>query len=459
MSLIFEPRSELGKAALRRLLQLDQLVLPRSESEIAAEVERNYHWNFTFNMLDGVAFWFGWSFASATTIVPLFVSKLTLNPLLIGLIAVIAQAGWYLPQLFTAGHIERLSRKKPVVVNLGFFTERLPVFVWPMAALVALWSPALALLLFFISYAWHTLGAGLVSPAWQDLFARCFPANRRGRLLGIRTFIGTGVGAIGAILSSWLLEAAPFPLNFVYLFFIAAVAISLSWGFLAQTREPVQPAPAPMPGAGQFRDKLFHILRHDHNFRSFLQARLILALGSIGAGFITIAVIKRWQVSDSTVGLYTAALLIGQMVGNLLSGLLADRFGHKLSVEIGGAAAMVAFALAWLAPSAAWYYPVFVCWGMSFGIIIVSGVLIVLEFSTPAHRPTYIGITNTGLGLANGVAPLLGAWLGGFSYNLLFALSAGINLLGLVLLYWQVKEPRWQQVEMDLGLYQPEKAN
>jgi MFS family permease len=449
----------MGQTALRRLLQLDQPILPRNESEIAAEVERNYPWNFTFNMLDGVAFWFGWSFASATTIVPLFVSKLTLNPLLIGLIAVIAQAGWYLPQLFTAGQIERLSRKKPVVVNLGFFTERLPVFVWPLAALLAFWSPALALLLFFISYAWHTLGAGLVSPAWQDLFARCFPANRRGRLLGIRTFIGIGVGALGAILSSWLLEAAPFPINFVYLFFIAAVAISLSWGFLAQTREPVQPAPAPIPGAGQFRVKLFHILRHDHNFRTFLQARLILALGSIGAGFITIAVIKRWQVSDSTVGLYTAALLLGQMVGNLLSGLLADRFGHKLSVEIGGAAAMIAFTLAWLAPSAAWYYPVFVCWGMSFGITIVSGVLIVLEFSTPAHRPTYIGIANTGLGLANGVAPLLGGWLASFSYNWLFALSAGINLLALVLLHWQVKEPRWQRDDMDAVRYQLKKAN
>jgi MFS family permease len=228
MSLIFEPESELG----RRLLQLDQPVLPRSESEIAAEVERNYRWNFTFNLLDGVAFWFGWSFASATTIVPLFVSKLTLNPLLIGLIAVIAQAGWYLPQLFTASQIERLSRKKPVVVNLGFFTERLPTFAWPLAALVAFWSPVLALLLFFISYAWHTLGAGLVSPAWQDLFARCFPVNRRGRLLGIRTFIGTGVGAIGAILSSWLLAAAPFP-SILFIFFpslpSALVSVGAFW--------------------------------------------------------------------------------------------------------------------------------------------------------------------------------------------------------------------------------------
>lgn len=459
MSLTFEPRTGPGRAILRRLLQLDQPVLPRSESEIAAEVERNYRWNFTFNLLDGVIFWFGLSFASSTTIVPLFVSKLTLNPLLIGLIAVIAQASWYLPQLFTASQTERLSRKKPVVINLGFFTERLPVFLWPVAALVALWSPALALILFFISYAWHGLGAGLVAPAWQDLIARCFPVNRRGRFFGTTTFIGTGVGTIGAMLSSSLLGAAPFPLNFVCLFFIAAVAINLSWAFLAQTREPVQPASSAPAGAGQFRAKLSQILRRDHNFRTFLQARLLLALGSTGAGFITIAAIERWQVSDSTVGLYTAALLLGQTAGNLLAGLLADRFGHKLSLQIGAAAAVMAFALAWLAPAPIWYYLVFAGWGMAYGIAIVSGILIILEFSSPEHRPTYIGITNTGVGLASSLAPLAGGWLASFNFSWLFALSAGINLAALGLLYWQVKEPRWQTTRLDSLLDQPEKSS
>jgi MFS family permease len=248
------------------------------------------------------------------------------------------------------------------------------------------------------------------------------------------------------MLSSWLLEAAPFPINFVYLFLIAAVAINLSWAFLAQVREPVQFVPVSMPGAGQFRARLWQILRRDRNFRSFLQARLLLALGGIGIGFITIAAIERWQVSDSTVGLYTAALLLGQTTGNLLAGLLADRFGHKLSLEIGGATAVIAFALAWLAPSAAWYYLVFACLGMSYGIAIVSGILIILEFSTPAQRPTYIGITNTGVGIASGIAPLLGSWLAEFSYSGLFAVSTGINLLALALLYWQVKEPRWQPI-------------
>ena len=113
--------------ALRWLLELDRPTPPRTDAEIAAEVERNYRWNFAVNLLDGAFFWFGASFASSTTILPLFISKLTSDPLPIGLLAVIAQAAWFLPQLFTANLIERLARKKPVVVNLGLFLERLPL--------------------------------------------------------------------------------------------------------------------------------------------------------------------------------------------------------------------------------------------------------------------------------------------------------------------------------------------
>jgi MFS family permease len=169
-------------AALRWLLQLDRPAAPRSDAEISAEIEKNYRWNFTVNLLDGATFWFGISFISSTTIVPLFVSKLTDSPFIIGLVAVIAQGSWFLPQLFTANMVERLARKKPVVVNLGFFTERLPLWIVVGAAAIAGRSPGFALTLFLISYAWHGLGAGVIAAAWQDLLARIFPVERRGRL-------------------------------------------------------------------------------------------------------------------------------------------------------------------------------------------------------------------------------------------------------------------------------------
>lgn len=428
--------------AMRRLLRLDEPAAVRTEEDIAQEVEENYRWNFGVTLLDGATFWFGLSFASATTIVPLFISKLTASTLPLGIVAMISQGGWFLPQIFTSNYVERLARKKPVIVNLGLFTERLPMWLLVVAAMVAGTSPLLALFLFLIGYAWHGLGAGLVATAWQDLIARCFPVARRGRVLGITTFIGTGTAALGAGFSAWLLEQYAFPTNFVYTFAIAAGGITISWFFLALTREPVHKVDTPRRSNRQFFATLPKILKTDHNFRTFLVARLLLALGNMGLGFVTVAAVHRWAVADSTVGVYTGMLLIGQTLGNLGFGLLADRFGHKLSIELSAGAAALAFILAWLAPAPIWYYLVFVLLGLTLGGTIVSGVLVAMEFSEPARRPTYTGLTNTSVGVVSMAAPLLGAGLANLNYSWLFALSGGIHVLSLIVLRWYVREPR-----------------
>ena len=431
------------KLALRRVLQVDKPVPLRSDDEIAAEVERDYRWNFSVNLVDGASFFFGVSLISSSTIVPLYISKLSDSPLPIGLASVIAQGGWFLPQLFTANAVERLPRKKPVVVSLGFFLERLPVWILAGSALVASRSASLALALFLICYAWHQLGAGLVATSWQDLIARCFPVDRRGRFLGISLFIGASAGILGAAFSTRILSNFGFPTNFAYVFAIAALSITVSWVFIALTREPAQPVTAPRQSSRQFWAGLLSILHKDHNFHRFLIARLTLAVGYMGAGFVTVAALQRWEVPDSTVGIYTAALLLGQAVGNLAFGLLADRYGHKLSLELSALSACLAFAIAWLAQEAEWYYLTFALLGVTLGAIIVSGILVTMEFCEPQRRPTYIGMANTGVGVASVIAPLLGMWLASVSYNWLFALSAGINLLALILMRWWVKEPRW----------------
>lgn len=429
-------------AALAWLLQLDRPVPPRNDDEIAAEVERNYAWNYAVNLLDGVWFMLGASFISSTTILPLFLSKLTTNPLAFGILAVIAQAGWPLPQLFTSNFMERLARKKPVVVNLGLFAERIPIFVILAAALVAGRWPALALALVLLGYAWHAFGAGVVAVSWQDLVARCFPVDRRGRFFGVTSFLGAGSGALGAVLSSWLLNRHPFPINFTYVFALAAVALTLSWAFLALTREPAQVSTVQRRGNLEYLASLPDLLRHDVNFRRYLITRMTLALGGMGSGFVTVAAVSRWQAPDSAAGLFTLAYLAGQTAGTLVCGFLADRFGHKLCLALGALTGLAGYGLAWLAPDPTWFYGVFALLGFLSGAVLVSGILIVMEFSGPERRPTYLGIANTGVGLVGAVAPLIGAALYKASYGLLFAISAAVNLAALALFVGWVQEPR-----------------
>jgi MFS family permease len=427
---------------LRWLLRIDQPVPEKTDEEITAEMHRQYRWNFSVNMLDGASFWFGASFISAATIIPLFITKLTDSTFAIGLAAVIAEGGWYLPQLFTANLVERLPRKKPVVVNLGLFLERFPVFLLVAAALVAGQSPGLALVIFFIGYTSHGLGAGLVATSWQDLIARCFPVERRGRFLGITMFVGAGAGALAAGFSARLLDSYPFPTNFVIIFAVAAVAIMVSWFFLALTREPVRKVTAPRQSTREFWSSLRRILKNDHNFRHFLAARLLLAAANMGVGFVTVAAIQRWEVADSVVAGFTAAYLLGQTAGNLFFGLLADKFGHKLSLEISGLIVVAAFLLAVIAPAPEWYYAVFGLLGIKLGAVIVSGILVVLEFCPPEKRPTYIGLTSTATGVTSGLAPLVGAALAGINFNLLFIVSAAVSLVAFAVMRWWVQEPR-----------------
>jgi MFS family permease len=134
-------------------------------------------------------------------------------------------------------------------------------------------------------------------------------------------------------------------------------------------------------------------------------------------------------------------------VGNPALGFLADRFGHKLSMELGLLALTLGFAIAWLAPAPEWYYVAFALFGVVSGALFVSGILIVMEFSGPERRPTYVGIANTGVGIVGALAPLLGAALAEIAYGWVFAASALIGLVALALMRWWVREPRWNAAD------------
>jgi len=419
-------QTSLWQIGLTWLLQLDKPVLNPTAQELDAEIEHHHRWNFWMNLGDGAFFWFGMSFISTSTIIPLFVSKLTDSTFAIALVAIIGQAGWFL-----------------FAIHLGFLTERLPMMALPLAALISLNYPTFALLLFFWLYIWFQLGAGMIAPAWSDLLARCFTVQRRANAFGTATLVGTGMGVLGATLSAWILETYPYPTNFVYTFSICTVATFLSWSIQKQLHEPVPAFVEKPPEQNHLLQRTKEILAKDRNFVLYLATRVLAGIGMMGAGFLTIAALQRWDIPDSTVGYFTSAMLLGQTVGNLIASRLADTKGHKPVLELGLGTSVVAFGLAWLAPTSQWYLLVFFLMGVELGIVIVSGTLVVLEFSEPEERPSYVGIANTITGVGNSIGPLLGGALALYSYDLLFGLGMFISLIAFVMTRWMIKDPRW----------------
>lgn len=431
---------------LRRILRLDEPLEVLSAEEAERAQHHNFRWNLFFNAFDVIFFMGGVSILSATTILPLFVSKLTNSALPLALIAMLSQGGFALPQLLSANFVERIDHKKIIVVNLGFFTERVPVLLLVFAPLTAVYSPTLALVLFLLLYAWFNLGGGIIAPAWQELVARCFPVERRGRFFGGTLFFATLIGIGAAAASGRILERFVYPINFAIIFAAAAVCIMVSWLFLAQAREPIEASEAPPRSVRQYFAELPVLLRHDRNFRNFLGARTTLALAEMGSGFLTVAALQTWQISDGIVALFTMAMLVGQTTGSLLMGFVADRLGHRLSLEIASGTAVLSFGLAWFAPHSAFYYGVFFLLGFFNGARTVSGMMVVLEFAAPQKRPTYVGIANTLIGVGSMVAPLLGAVFVQIGYEWAFAASTLTSFVALLLLRFTVHEPRFYHV-------------
>jgi MFS family permease len=414
-------------------------------SPLEQEVERNYKHNFLVNVLDGTFFWFGFTLISPTIILPVYISHFTHNTFLIGLIPAIANFGFLIPQLFTSNWVQRLPRKKVMVVYVGLFSERLPVILMaPTALLLVKDHPLAALIVFFVLFTWHELGAGFIMVAWQEMLAKVFPTDRRGRFFGLANFGGTASGVVGAMMVAWLLNRYIFPTGYILTFAIAGAFIFFSWICLAQTREPVVHSQQPAISFSEYFHSLPGIFHKDVNFRRFITAQGVINLSGMAAGFLVVYATLRWKLPDSQAGDFTMAMLAGQALANLAFGWLSDRKGHKLVIELSSLVGMVSFLLAAFSPAPEWFYVVFFLRGVAVAGLNLSVTMLPLEFCAPEIRPTYIGLTSTITGVVSGFAPILGSLLAvGLGYPMMFIISGVIGLAGYACLHWMVRDPRY----------------
>lgn len=406
------------------------------------ESQKNLKFNVAANLADGAFFGLGWGLGSFGTVIPLFVNQLTDSALLIGLIPAIHAVGWQLPQLFTAGWVSKMPRFRPAVLRMTIH-ERVPYLALALTALLLpVIGPSVALPLTFLLLIWQGVGAGLTANPWQSLIAKIIPPDARGTFLGLQAAaanIFTSVSAIGA---GWLLEKIAAPYGFSVSFFLAALAMGISYLFLALTREDEnQPAPAEQQPP-HFWQTARQILRHDHNFAWFLAFRVLFQFASMGFAFYIVFGLRRFEMSALVAGFLTAALTISQTVGNAFMGWLGDRLGHRLMLISGALAVAISSLLAWYAPTVAWLYPAFVLAGLANVSFWTIGMAITVQFGAEHQRPVYIGLANTLIAPATILAPLLGGWIADSAgFEMTFLLSAVGGLLTALLLLLLVKDP------------------
>jgi MFS family permease len=428
----------------RNLMMRLFTIPPGAESDPANQHIRR---NFFANTLHQVTLFFGDSFVAYQTILPVYAATLTQSPILIGLVPAIIDTGWFLPQLFFAPVIERLPRRKPLVLALGV-VERLPYL---LLAFIALWLPQLEgnapITIFLALIIWKALAGGFAGLPWQDFVAKVIPAWLRGRFFGIAHFGGKLLGLGAASLTGLILVRLEYPNNYALIFLLGFLMLSLSLVFFALAVEPDTPvAPRQPGGSAAYRAQLLTILKDNPNFRRYLLSRALSYAGSMAIAFIAVYALQRFQLEDAYAAVFTSILFAASTLGLLAWGGLNDRFGPK-RVLIGSALlwslALVVLLLWQTLPAV---YLAFALIGLSQPGGIIGDLNMPMEFDAGPRRPTYIGLARTLTSPVILAAPVLaGVVVQSAGFVPMFAIALGFTLSGLALLGWGVRDPRGQR--------------
>lgn len=397
----------------------------------------HHRWNFTAFLVDYVCFSIAFTLVSLTSVLPAFVRQLTPSAPVIGLVNTVFTGGWLLPQLAAARLINDRPRKKPYL--LAGLSGRIVFWVITLALLAGMARyPAAMLILFFTCLGLWATTDGFASVAWFDIVARAIPLKRRGRLIGAGQIIsglaGIGVGALVGL----ILKHRPFPSNYTLIFALAGLAIIPSTVALMLIREP-PPENVSSQTTGQVKGGWLAPLAADRTFRRLVACRLLVGLLGLASPFYVVHAADVLHLPQSTIGAFVVAQMIAGVAASAVLGPISERWGPRYVINIGSAIAAVGPLFALVAHLAgggllARAYPfVYVTLGVFNNAGMLGFFNYLMEIAPGEMRPTYIGLSNTIVGLLT-LAPIAGGWLlEATSYTVLFSVTAIMVTAGFVL--------------------------
>ena len=414
------------------------------------EVAEHTRWNFAVIVSEAAFFMAGLAWVEPSAVLPLFISHLGGSTVIVGLIAVMLQLGFKVPQVFMAAVI-------------GHRPNRLPYLRWPillgviplLAFVVYLWlagvGNAVTVLWFLaIAYCCLFLGNGFLGLPWYDIVAKSIPPGLRGRFFGTMQFVSAITAfAVGFAVRYALGAAGPgYPRNYILLFTAMGLFMCLSTIGCWMIREPIRPVLARPQSLAEILRSALPMLRNHSAFRS-LTITALFAFAVMGATpFYIVYAKQHLGIRDEAAGMYIWAWTIGGAIASLLWGHLNDSRGPRAVVRGTSVLLCLTPLLALALPaSVLWlgqtfpclisalpylYGLVFLCAGASVNAIWFGATNYLFELAGHEHRPRYIAVFQLCTIPSSLSALALGWLLNHAPFALMFALAATCGAAALV---------------------------
>ena len=382
---------------------------------------------------ESTLFGVGLVFASTTTILPQFVSRLTGSAVLVGLIISLTEGAWRAPQLLFANRLANKPRKKIYLTRAGL-VGRPMYLVFALALTLGVTRvPALAVTLFFLLHTTMYVAMSIDTIVWWDVLAKAIPANRRGRILGFSTAIRGAISiGVGLLIAYLLSDSGPgFPMAYTICFAAGGACFMLSlvsWLFVL---EPSEPVAEKRPTWSEYGKQVGGILRTSLAFRRLLTVRLLAGFNGLALGFFGLFGIERLGFAPSALGIFAMVQTVSGIMAGLWFARVSERSGNHRIVQIATLISVTGplVALVFLVEPDLLWRPLYGWTFVSIGVFqtaqFVGFASLNVNLAPPGQRSTYVGLFNTLSSLVI-VWPAIGGWLLQWtSYEVLFGLTAG----------------------------------
>lgn len=417
------------------------------EAAYHAQVMRDLPRNFTAHLAHGMLGMTGFRLVSAPTFVPAYIYMLSGSKLAVGLALGAQFLGMALSSIWGATLIEHRKHVMRVVYSVGWLM-RLQILGLALSAFVL--SGPWALVAACVFLALFGFFGGMQGVTFSVLMSKVIPVTQRGRLTGMRNFMGgltaSGVAYLGG---EYLVGTNAFGNGYASTFFLAFVLTSIGISALSFVREPR--SLSVRPTRSRLRQRLADapsLLRADPHYRGFFFARALAALGTSAVPFYILHAGQFVSLSGATLGYFSLAFLLSQTISNLLWGKIADRRGYRLVFVLSVGLWSCATLLLIFGGALPLFILAFCGLGAGFGGYQVASQNFVLEFGKTHELPMLIAVSDTASHLMMAVGPLMGGLIATqFGYTPIFCMALVFKAMAIAMVL-RIEDPRHRRRAM-----------
>jgi MFS family permease len=371
-------------------------------------------------------FWFDGAFALGSDSIinaylVLYAVALGASSAQVGLLGALSGLGAALALLPGALLVERIGRRKEIVLAAGGAVGRIAILLLLLVPFLLRGEAAVYLAIGLVVMR-ETFG-NLSLPAWTSLAADIVPLGQRGRYFASRTIAQTVAGMAAAFGAGWIINQSGFPVGYQWALLVSLICGAASWFCFSHIQDPVPHPPprAPLPGASPI---LGSIRAHPVFLALCLHSAVWNFSLNLAGPFFNVYLVHNLQASMIQVGILTAATSLSSLPALRLVGPLADRWGPRRIVFI-TSLLIPLLPLAWVIVPSPWYVLL---------INLASGALwsgftmcvlnLLMQITPQAERARFTAVHQ----IVISVALALGSAVGGgvvtaFGYKAVFALS------------------------------------